>query len=71
MTIRNVTIGDKFINTTHRKSKRVSTVVDFIETRSVLTGEVLDYEVVSEHEFMGQTLRATCSFNTVLRNKVN
>lgn len=71
MTLRNVTIGDKFINTTHKKSKRVSTVVDFIEHKSMVTGEVLNHEVVAEHNFMGQILRNTCAFTTVLRNKVD
>lgn len=70
MTIKNVTIGDKFINTTDRKSKRVSTVVDFIETKSVLTGETLGYEVVCEKDYMGQVLKSKCSFTTVLRNKI-
>ena len=38
MTIKNVAIGDKFINTTDRKTKRVSTVIDFIERKSVVSG---------------------------------
>jgi hypothetical protein len=70
MTIKNVTIGDKFINTTDRKSKRVSTVVDFTETKSVLTGEILSCEVVCEKDYMGQKLKSTCCFTTVLRNRV-
>ena len=70
MKIKGVTIGDRFINTTDRKSQRVSTVIDFIETKSVLTGESLGYEVVSEKDFMGQKLKSTCSFTAVLRNKV-
>jgi len=70
MTIKNVTIGDKFINTTDRKSKRVSTVIDFIQTKSVLTGETFGYEVVCEKDFMGQKLKSTCCFTTVLRNRV-
>lgn len=70
MTIKNVTIGDKFINTTDRKSKRVSIVIDFIETKSVLTGETLRYEVLSEKDYMGQKLQSICSFTTVVMNKV-
>lgn len=70
MTIKNVTIGDKFINTTDRKSKRVSTVIDFIETKSVLTGDILRYQVVCEKDYMGQKLQSVCSFSTVLMNKV-
>jgi len=71
MTIKNVTIGDQFINTTHRKSKRVSTVVDFIERRSFVTGKLISYEIVSQHEFMGQTMKGTCPFATVVMNRVN
>jgi len=70
MTIRNVTIGDQFINTTDRKSKRVSTVIDFLETKSVLTGEVLKTEVVCVKDYIGQELKSIVSFTTVLRNRV-
>ncbi len=70
MTVRNVTIGDKFIASEHRKSKRVSTVVDFVETKSMLTGETIMIEVVAEHEFMGQTIKTVSPFTTVLRNKI-
>ena len=69
ITIKNVTIGDKFINPTDRKSKRISTVIDFIETKSVLTGEVVKIEVVCEKDFAGQKLKSICSFTTVLRNR--
>jgi hypothetical protein len=70
MTIRNVTIGDKFIDTKYRQSKRVSEVTDFIERRSMKTGEVIDYECVASHEFMGQILTCTVPFATVARNRV-
>jgi len=70
MKIKNVEIGDKFINTTHRKSKRISTVVDFIERKSFVSGKIIDYEVVSQHEFMGQTLTSYPSFTTVVRNRI-
>ena len=70
MTINNVTIGDKFINTTDRKSKRVSTVIDFIETKSILTGEILRYQVLCEKDYMGQKLQSICSFATVVINKI-
>ena len=71
MEIRKVKIGDKFISNEHRKSKRVSTVVDFIAKKSMVTGKIFDYEVVAEYEFMGQTLTIYPSFTTVLRNKIN
>jgi hypothetical protein len=71
MTIRNVTIGDKFIDTCHRKCKRVSIVIDFIERKSLVKGDVIDYECVASHEFMGQTVTKTVPFATVVINKVN
>ncbi len=70
MTIKNVTIGDKFISPSNRKSKRVSTVIDFLETKSMTTGETLKIEVIAEHDFMGQKLKTTCTAATVLRNKI-
>lgn len=70
MELRGVKIGDKFISNQHRKSKRVSTVVDFVERKSMISGKVFDYEVVAEHEFMGQKITTYPSFTTVLRNKV-
>jgi len=70
MTIRNVTIGDKFIDTCHRKSKRVSTVVDFIEHTSMTTGKVVNTTIVASHEFMGQTMFTSPPFTTVIRNRV-
>jgi len=69
-TYKNVTIGDKFINTCHRKSKRVSTVTDFIERKSVVTGEIVGYECVCQHDFMGQRLTDTVSFATVVMNRI-
>lgn len=70
MTVKGVTIGDKFINTTDIKSKRVSTVVDFSEKKSMLTGETLQILCIVEKEFMGQTLRSEVVPTTVLRFKV-
>lgn len=71
LTIRNVTIGDRFIDTCNRKSKRVSTVVDFAETRSMTTGEVISVAVIAQHDFMGQTMTTNPAFATVVMNKVN
>lgn len=70
MTVKGVTIGDKFINTTDLKSKRVSTVVDFSEKKSMLTGETLQILCIVEKEFMGQILRSEVVPTTVLRFKV-
>jgi len=71
MTIRNVTIGDRFIDTCNRKSKRVSTVIDFVETRSMTTGKVVKVEIVAQHEFMGQIMTTSPAFTTVVMNKVS
>ena len=68
MTIKGVTIGDMFIDPRNRKSKRVSTVVDFIEHRQMITGEV-KYTVIAEHSFMGQVVRTEVVPTTVLMNK--
>lgn len=71
MTIRGVTIGDKFIDTIHTRSKRVSTVVDFAETRSMTTGKILDVEIIAQHEFMGQIINTYPAFTTVIRNRIS
>ena len=70
MTIKNVSIGDQFIDSSHRKSKRVSTVIDFYEVKSMKTGELIRHECISEHEFMGYRMKRKVSFTTVLRNKI-
>lgn len=70
MTIRNVSIGDRFIDTCNRKSKRVSTVIDFVEHKSLLTGEVSNITIVAQHDFMGQKMTTNPAFTTVLMNKI-
>ena len=70
-TIKGVSIGDRFIDTMNRKSKRISTVVDFAETRSLTTGEVLNVTIIAHHEFMGQVMTTQPAFTTVLMNKIN
>lgn len=70
MEIKGVKIGDRFIDTCNRKSKRISTVVDFVEHRSITTGKVLNVTIVANHDFMGQTMTTNPAFATVLINKV-
>lgn len=70
MTIKNVTIGDRFIDTCNRKSKRVSVVVDFVEHRSMTTGDILNITIVAQHDFMGQKMTTNPAFATVLINKI-
>lgn len=71
VTIDGVSIGDQFIDTCHRKSKIVSTVVDFIERKSVVTGEIIGYEVVAEHRFMGQLIKSKALITTVKIHKLH
>lgn len=70
MTIKNVNLGDMFIDPRNRKSKRISTVTGFVERKNMVTGEVVGYECWASHEFMGQTIRFEVAFATVLINKV-
>lgn len=65
-----VKIGDKFIDTKHRKNKIVSTVTDFVERKSLVTGQIIGYEIWSEYEFMGQKMKSEVVATTVLINKV-
>src|ERR1044072_2907535 len=70
-TYKNVSIGDKFVAMKDSRSKRVSTVIDFIERRSVTTGKVIDYECVAKQEFLGQTIVFETPFATVVRNRIS
>lgn len=44
MTIQGVTIGDKFIPPQYRKAKTICTVIDFLETKSMVIGDYHKYE---------------------------
>lgn len=68
MTIKGVTIGDKFISP--GKAKRVETVTYFIERKNMITGEVVGYECWASHEFMGQTMNREIPFNHAIRYRV-
>jgi ERCC4-type nuclease len=71
MTIKNVTIGDKFIASNDVRSKRISTVVDFLKIVSVTTGkETGDIICVAEKEFMGKKERFETPFATVVRSRI-
>ncbi len=71
MTIKNVTIGDKFISSNDTRSKRVSTVVDFLKVVSMTSGkETGDVICVGEREFMGKIERFETAFSTVVRNRI-
>jgi len=49
----NIHLGHKFI----RRGKRyIETVTDILETRSIITGELVNIRYVATHEFCGQTV---------------
>ena len=71
MTIKNVTIGDKFIASNDTRSRRISSVVDFCQYVSLITGENTgDIICVAEKEFMGKKERFETAFATVVRNRI-
>ena len=65
MTIKNVTIGDKFKN-----RKQECEVVDFLEQRSVATGDVVGYQCIAKQITGIAQNRFEVPFATVVRNKV-
>ena len=70
MKYKGVTIGDKFIANENRKSKRVSKVIDFLETRSMMTNEIISTEVIYETKVLEQMVKGKCSALTVVRNRI-
>ena len=70
MTIKGVTIGDKFINPNSNKTKRVSTVIDFVEHKSLIKNEITGYSCWAENEIVGQKIKYEVAFTTALRNKI-
>jgi hypothetical protein len=65
MTINGVSIGDIFMNGKHLKAK----VVDFLEQRSLVTGEIVGHVCIAEGLGLA-TNRFPTPFATVARNKV-
>lgn len=71
MTIKNVTIGDKFIASNDTRSRRISTVIDFLKVVSMTTGqETGDFICVAEKEFLGKMEKFETAFSTVVRNRI-
>jgi len=68
MTIRNVTIGDRYKD---RNSPHVFEVVDFTETRSVLTGDVVKQMCVVKGVNTMSVNTHEVSFATVARTRIN
>jgi len=48
-------IGQQFIRQQH-KHKHLETIVDILETKSTVTGEIVSRRYVSTHNFMGQVV---------------
>ena len=69
MTIKNVTIGDKFKKCGTKNRNDVYTVVDFYTTCN-MSGEIVNQVVVAEHEFCGQVMKTEHPFATVVRGKI-
>jgi len=68
--INGVYLGDMFEAPEDRKRRVISTVVDFVERKSVVTGKTIDYECWAEYEFMGKKCQRQVSFATVVRYRV-
>lgn len=69
MTIKGVSIGDKFTRA-NWKDKTVCTVVD-IYTVTNSSGEVVEYKCIAEQPFLSQKIRFETPFTTVIKNKQN
>lgn len=69
MTVRGVSIGDKFTRA-DRKDKTPCTVVD-IYTVTNSKGDIVEYKCIAEQPFLGQHIRFETPFATVQKNKIN
>jgi len=70
MELHGVKIGDKFIPPQYRNAKTVCTVVEFYETKSMTTGEVIRHECIYECNIFGNVHKNIVPFSTVVRNKI-
>lgn len=70
MTLKNVTIGDKFKKRGTKNRNDVYTVVDF-HTTCNMHGDIVSQVVIAEHEFCGQVVRSEEAFSTVVRGRIN
>ncbi len=66
LTIRNVTIGDKFKNGKHLTAE----VVDFIENKSMVSGQIIGYTCIAKGVGGLSTNTFDVPFTQVLRNKI-
>ena len=67
MTVKGVTIGDRFTRA-NWKDKTVCTVV-VIYTITNSKGEVVGYKCIAEQPFLKQSIRFETPFTTVIKNK--
>ncbi len=71
MEVRGVKIGDKFVASIDSRTKIISTVVEFVKTVSMTTGEDTGQVFcIAEKNYLGQVMRFETPFSTVIRNKV-
>ena len=70
MTTNGVKIGDKFIPPQYRQAKTICTVIDFLETKSLVIGDYHRMECLYECEILGQKHKNIVPFATVIRNRI-
>lgn len=67
MTIRNVSIGDKFI----KGKVHICEVVDFYEVKSLVTGKVVEHLCIARGINTLATNTFETPFSSVIRNKIS
>ena len=67
MTLHNVTIGDRF----YKGKNSICEVVDFIELKSIVTGEIIGYQCIAVQVNGLAKNRFETPFSTVVRHKLN
>lgn len=70
MTLRNVTIGDRFYKQLVKGKQVECYVVDFTETKSMTTGQVIEQKCIAKSDNYGMGNSFEIPFATVLRNKI-
>lgn len=68
ITRKGLAVGDKFKNPSYKNS--VSVVVDMLEQKSLVSGEIVDYVCIAQPIDQPAKNRYDVPFSTVLRNKV-
>lgn len=73
MEIKGVKIGDKFKKQLAKSKYSICEVVNFVERKSIATGEIIDYECWAKSTDNKITLTGSfeVAFSTVKLNKIN